>query len=564
MILGIDLGTTNSLCSVWHDGESQLIPNSLGEYLTPSVVSIDSSNNIIVGSPAKHKLTTHPDQTVGCFKRYMGSNHKFSLSGKEYLPEELSALLLNVLKQDAELYLGEQVSDVIISVPAYFNNQQRESTKLAAKLAGLSVVRLINEPTAAALAYGLHHGHDGCRFLVFDLGGGTFDVSIMELFEGLMEVHSSAGDSFLGGEDFVDVIESEFLKSLNLDIDQLTRKQRAILRNQCENAKRQINTLHSVEIVVPHSAAVWRWRLESDTYEKIAAPLLDRLRLPVERAMRDAKLQLQDIDEVILVGGSTRKSIVQRLVARFFGRLPLRQINPDEVVALGAAVQAGLQMKDAALDDVVMTDVCPYTLGIETVTIKENNKLLEGLFSPVIERNTIIPCSRVETFFPVEDGQILIRLNVYQGESRLVADNILLGQLDVPLPELSKSQAGVDVRFTYDSNGLLEVEAKVQATDKKQQLILKQLAGNLTEEEIQQRLTNLQSLKVHPREQSANLDTMNRALRLYEERLGEDREYVGQLIERFSMVFDTQDPVEIERFRKRMIKVLDDIESSIL
>lgn len=365
MIIGIDLGTTNSLVAVWEDGQPRLIPNSLGDYLTPSCVSLDEDGTILVGRAARERLQTHPDKTAAVFKRFMGSERTIRLGKREFRAEELSALVLRSLKEDVEAALGQPITEAIITVPAYFSDAQRKATRAAGVMAGLKVDRLLNEPTAAALAYGIHQLGAETRFLVFDLGGGTFDVSVLDMFEGVMEVRASAGDNFLGGEDFVACIIDRFFDQakapakLKTDAAFMQR-----LTAQVEAAKRALSEQPAATIEVAHNSDTYTLELDEATFEQICAPLLQRLRAPVERALRDANLRGTDLDKIVLAGGATRMPVVRRMVARMFGRFPECEINPDEVVALGAAVQAGLKMKDAALDDVVMTDVAPYSLGV--------------------------------------------------------------------------------------------------------------------------------------------------------------------------------------------------------
>lgn len=551
MMIGIDLGTTHSLAAVWREGRAELIPNALGQTLTPSVVSISDQDDVLVGEPAKARLLTHPKLSAAAFKRYMGSDRQLTLGRRRFRAEELSALVLRALKEDAEHFLGEPVNEAVISVPAYFNDAQRKATRLAGELAGLKVERLINEPTAAALAYGLQQTEGESRFLVFDLGGGTFDVSILELFDGIMEVHASAGDNYLGGEDFVDVLMQNFLQQHNLTQERLSGNEVNLLRNGLEAAKRALNQQPETQVQVQIGKQTLNWVIAQRDYEGWVQPLLERLRAPVERALRDSRLAVSDIDEVVLVGGSTRKLVVQKLVSRMFGRLPLRQINPDEVVALGAAVQAGLKSRDQALKEVVLTDVCPYSLGIETHN-DEPGRPSVGMFSPILERNTVIPASRVETYYPTEDFQRVVMLKIYQGESRLVKDNIFLGELQVPLPGKRRDESAVDVRFTYDVNGLLEVEAHVHSSGQTLNLVLEQNAGSLSKAEIAERLAKLSALKIHPRENLENQALVARANRLYEELLGEDRIRVGRIIEHFVNTLEGQDPQQIQRARKAL------------
>ncbi|MET0935254.1 MAG: Hsp70 family protein [Luteibacter sp.] len=547
MIVGIDLGTTNSLVAAWIDGAPRLVPNALGSFLTPSCVGLDDDGSILVGEAARERLQTHPLRTAALFKRYMGSARTVALGDRDYRPEELSALVLRSLKADAEAALGVPVTEAIITVPAYFSDAQRKATRAAGELAGFKVERLLNEPTAAALAHGLHEAGGETQFLVFDLGGGTFDVSILEMFEGVMEVRASAGDNMLGGEDFVTLIAG---LAFTNGIPEAARgdplfMQRLIAR--AEAAKRELTGTGATRFEVSWNDATAAIELDNETFEKLSETLLNRLWRPIERALRDARIRAADLDNVVLAGGATRMPMIRAMATRMFGRFPSVALNPDEVVAVGAAVQAGLKMKDKALDDVVMTDVCPYSLGTHVVRQLENGALATGFYEPIIDRNTVVPVSRVERYYPVDPSQKQIRIEVYQGESRLVRDNILLGELHVPLPDDSARQKGVDVRFTYDVNGLLEVEVTVVANRQTERLLIERGDALLSPEEIAERLAILSALKVHPRDTLENRTLLARAERLYEQLLGDVRDRVGQFILHFEQVLATQDARTIAR-----------------
>ncbi len=558
MIIGIDLGTTNSLVSVWQDGKPRLIPNVHGDFLTPSVIGINEDGEILVGKSAKEQLVIHPERTVATFKRFMGTQRSIRMHGMAFRPEELSALIIKSLKKDAEHYLSEEITEAVISVPAFFNDSQRKATRTAGVLAGVEVKRLINEPTAAALAYGLHDSDSEKRFLVFDLGGGTFDVSILELFDGVMEVHASAGDNYLGGEDFVDVLQENFLNSIGRKTDSLEKSEIQAIRRGMEGVKINLNDQNIVTTNFNIGGILNEWSITQSNYSKLVEPLLQKLRLPVERVIRDSNLRISDIDEVVLVGGATKALSVQKLVSRMFGRLPLRQINPDEVVCMGCSVQAGLLARDQALEEIVFTDVCPYSLGIETEA-KESGNRVAGLFDPIIERNTIIPSSKVRTYYPTTDYQNHVELRVFQGESRLVSENILIGSLTIPLPRAKIADSGVDVRFTYDSSGLLQVEAKVLKTGIEKSAEIQQSEGSLSKEEIVEKLKKLEHLKIHPRDSLENQAVLNRAKHIYEELLGESRTFVGDLIAQFCAVLEEQDPMKIMRMRRDLENTLDEI-----
>jgi molecular chaperone HscC len=557
MIIGIDLGTTHSLAAVWKDGRPQLVVNPLGTYLTPSCVSIDEDGSVLVGQAARDRLQTHPGSTAALFKRYMGSDKTFQLGARSYRPEELSSLVLRSLKADAEALLGEAVTEAVITVPAYFSDSQRKATRIAGQLAGLKVERLVNEPTAAALAYGLHQDEESTQFLVFDLGGGTFDVSILEMFEGVMEVRATAGDNFLGGEDFANAIVELFFAETGLP--EAARQDGGFMQqlvSRAEMAKRALSDSESAAVSLYWHDREHTLALTQERFRDISAPLLARLRAPVERALRDASIRAGEIDNVVLAGGATRSPIVRQLVTRMFGRFPAMAINPDEVVALGAAVMAGLKARDAALKEVVMTDVCPYTLGVETVHRMPGGGEVDGYFSPIIERNTVVPASRVKRYLPVREGQRMLKLEVFQGEARLVRDNIALGSLEVPLPRGPNVEPNVEVRFTYDVNGLLEVEATVLATAEVHRLVIQGNSGVLSELEIAARLKQLAELKIHPRDKAENRALVAQAERVFQQLRGDARERLGDEISRFELVLETQDERRIRPARERMRKAV--------
>ncbi len=560
MIVGIDLGTTNSLVAVWRDGSSELVTNALGETLTPSVVGLDDDGQILVGKAARERLQTHPEKTAALFKRYMGSAQEIRLGSATYRPEELSSLVLKSLKADVERAFGEPVTEAVISVPAYFSDAQRKATRIAGELAGLKVEKLINEPTAAALAYGLHQKEGETSFLVFDLGGGTFDISILELFDGVMEVRASAGDNFLGGEDFDQVMVEHFV---NLHRDEpdfpSTDLIAPALRREAERVRRALGQDGSADFVLRHADREWRKTITQEQMSDFYAPLLNRLRAPAERALRDARIRVADLDEILLVGGTTRMPLIRKLAASLFGRFPSIALNPDEIVAQGAAVQAALKHRDAALEEIVLTDVCPYTLGIETIT-QVGNRYESGHYLPIIERNSVVPVSRVKTVQTVSDDQEHVMVRIFQGESRMVKDNIALGELIIPIPRAKAGEVALDVRFTYDNNGLLEADVMTQLTGERHKLVIENNLGVMTPDEIQERLQVLEALKVHPREQQANTHLIARLERLYQECLGSDRELIDHWTTQFQHVLETQDERQISEIRRQLKQEVDTFE----
>jgi len=560
MIVGIDLGTTHSLVAVWRDGASQLVSNALGEWLTPSVVGLDDDGHVLVGKAARERLQTHPGSTTALFKRHMGSAHEVRLGSRSYRPEELSALVLKSLKADVERAFGEPVTEAVISVPAYFSDAQRKATRVAGELAGLKVEKLINEPTAAALAYGLHQKEGETSFLVFDLGGGTFDVSILELFDGVMEVRASAGDNFLGGEDFDQLLLEHFVTLHRNESgfpSAVAVKQS--LRREAERVRKALGQDASAEFVLRHADREWRKTVTQDQLIELYAPLLDRVRAPIERALRDARIRVADLDGILLVGGTTRMPLIRKLAASLFGRFPSISLNPDEVVAHGAAIQAALKARDAALEEVVLTDVCPYTLGIEVS--RSMGKIQEsGHYLPIIERNSVVPVSRVKTVNTLQDNQRQVLVRIFQGESRLVKDNIALGELDIAVPAHKAGEVELDVRFTYDSNGILEADVRIPMTGEAHTLVIENNPGVLTPAEIQERLKALEALKIHPREQQVNTHLAARLERLYQEYLGEARERVGMWASQFQQALETQDERQISEVRKHLAEQVDQFE----
>ena len=551
-LLGIDLGTTNSLIAVWQDGQARLIPNALGDVLTPSVVSLDEDDTILVGKAARARLTTHPERSAAAFKRFMGSDKQIELGSRQFSPEELSALVLGSLKQDAEAFLGHPVYEAVISVPAYFSDEQRKRTLFAAELAGLSVTRLINEPTAAAMAYGLHEQKFE-RTLIFDLGGGTFDVTVLEYALPLIEVHASTGDNFLGGEDFTAALLQACLKAWQLTPSMVDAQGMASLGDALEQLKCKLGegTQH---LSWRHADKTFEWSLDEAAAVKIWEPLLGRLRAPIEQALRDARLKPRDLDSLVLVGGATRMPAVQQMVATLFGRLPYRHLDPDTLVALGAATQAACKARDGAVEELILTDVCPYTLGIETM----RGKGIEGAFSPIIERNTIIPTSRVERYYTTHPRQEKIRIAVYQGERPWVRDNILIDAFDVTLMPTEHIQQ-LDVRFSYDINGLLEVDVTLLETGARYSHSIDRSPTGLDEQARQNSHDRLAALKVHPRDALPNRTLLARLERAWMQSLGTERERIAEWLHRFTTVLGGQQSSEIASHRAQLNSALDEL-----
>jgi len=481
-VIGIDLGTTNSCVAVMEGGEAVVIPNPEGSRTTPSVVGFKKDGERIVGETAKRQAITNPDRTIISIKRHMGTNHKVTIDGKEYTPQEISAFILMKLKADAEAYLGQPVTKAVITVPAYFNDSQRQATKDAGKIAGLEVLRIVNEPTAAALAYGLDKEEDQ-TILVFDLGGGTFDVSILELGDGFFEVKATSGDNHLGGDDFdqaiMEWLASEFKKEHGVD---LLKDKAAVqrLKDAAEKAKKELSGVLTTTISLPFITMVdgvpqhLEMNLTRAKFEELTAHLVERTLGPTRQALADAGLTPADIDKVVLVGGSTRIPAVQDAIRKLIGKEPHKGVNPDEVVALGAAVQAGVLTGD--VKDVVLLDVTPLSLGIETAG---------GVFTKMIERNTTIPTSKSQIFSTYADNQTSVEIHVLQGERAMAADNKTLGRFILSdIPPAPRGVPQIEVTFDIDANGIVNVSAVDKGTGRSQKITITSSSG-LTPEEIE-------------------------------------------------------------------------------
>jgi molecular chaperone HscC len=559
-IIGIDLGTTYSLVSALIDGEPRVLPNVLGEVLTPSAVSVREDGEVLVGAPARARAVTHASSTAVAFKRDMGTDRTLKLGSLTMTPVQLSALVLKALKADAEAALGQVVEEAVITVPAYFGDQQRQATRDAGSLAGLKVERIINEPTAAALAYGLQNRATEQRCVVLDLGGGTFDVTVLEIIEGVIEVQSTSGDARLGGEDFDDLLTDHFVRLHAGAADWSTELEAlAILRDACRRARHELSESLAARVVVPRLTLRSGRGLELEESVTRAQgnalwrPLLDRMLLPIERALSDARQSAETIDQVLLVGGATRMPCVVDLAQTRFRRAPMRGLPPDEAIALGAAVQAALKRGDHAVADVVVTDVAPFTLGVE-ITSRVGTRHITGLFAPIIERGTTIPCSRSRMFAPVDDEQREVQVRVFQGEHSECTKNQLLGTYRVAdLPRKPAAENALEFRFTYDLNGILEIEVTKLATGAKEAFVVQQRPGALSPDALEQARNDMQRWKVHPRDLLPNTTALERADAAYVTLLGEGRELLAAGIASFKAALETQEPALIERARKELV-----------
>ena len=570
-MIGIDLGTTNSLATYIDDnGEIRFVKNEYGNILIPSVVGIDENDAIIVGELAKERRMMNAGETASNFKRRMGTDAKIKVKNRTFDAQMLSSFVLKHLKENAEKQLNEKINRAIISVPAYFNDKQRRDTKMAAELAGLTVERLINEPTAAAMSLGSHILDQNLKFIVLDLGGGTFDVTLLETFENIMEVLSISGDTMLGGEDFTTKICEIFLKNIKLSIADLSRDERTKLYTKADRAKKLIS-LKNVEIEMEIKGKKYKSEITQENFRETVKPLLVKMKVAIDKALQDGNTDAREIEKVILVGGAVKLGIIEEFVEKYFHKMRGEKIyfnnddfiennklvsiaaDPDTVVAYGVGIAVGMKERNKVFKERILTDVCPFTLGTEIVGRR---------FAPIIPRNTTVPTSRSEYFYTIEDYQSQVTVGIYQGESLNIDDNLFLGEFLLDVPQNLAGKEAINVRFTYDINGILEVEAKVVSTGvKKSKLIIN---GDLSEEEKNEKIKMLEEIKIQSENKNKDKLLLERANRIYAEIVNtEIRNHISDYLENYKMVVATGDRIRIQKTKESFSQFLDKIDPEI-
>ena len=570
-MIGIDLGTTNSLATYIDDnGKIEFIKNEYGNILIPSVVGIDENDDIIVGELAKERRMMNAGETASNFKRRMGTDAKIKVKNRTFDAQMLSSFVLKHLKENAEKQLNEKINRAIISVPAYFNDKQRRDTKMAAELAGLTVERLINEPTAAALSLGSNILNQNLKFIVLDLGGGTFDVTLLETFENIMDVISISGDTMLGGEDFTTKICEIFLKNIKLAITDLSSDERTKLYTKADRAKKLIS-LKDVEIELEIKGKNYKSEITQKDFREAVKPLLVKMKAAIDKALQDGNTDAREIEKVVLVGGAVKLGIIEEFTEKYFHKMRGEKIyfssenfiennklvsivaNPDTVVAYGVGIAVGMKERNKMFKERILTDVCPFTLGTE---------LVGNRFAPIIPRNTTVPTSKSEYFYTIDDYQDKVNVGIYQGESLNIDDNLFLGNFLIDVPRNIAGKEAINVRFTYDINGILEVEATVVSTGlKKSKLIVN---GDLSEEEKNEKIKMIEEIKIQSENKNKDKLLLERANRIYAEIVNtEIRNHISGYLKNYQMVVATGDRIRIQKAKESFSQFLDKIDPEI-
>ena len=513
---------------------------------------------LIVGQPAKDRLITHPERTVSSFKKDMGTGRSWKPGEKSFLPEELSSLVIRSIVEDAQNYLGEEIEEAVISVPAYFHDEQRVAVKRAGALAGIHVERIVNEPSAAALA-SYFTANEEQNMLVFDFGGGTLDVSLVDCFDTMVEIVSVAGNNRLGGDDFDRLIAEHFLREHGVARQQLRAQEYAVLLKQAERCKKLLSEQDEVVMHATVGDQLYESTYTMDRLFEESKALLKEIRQVIGRALKDGKMTIHDVDLVVMAGGSSKMPLIQKYIRHLFHKAPMVQGNCDELIALGLGLVCGVKERKEEIKDYILTDICPFSLGVATINEADPDR---AYMANIINRNTVLPCSRVRRFYTASDQQDYVVVEVHQEENTYAQDNLLLGKIEISVPPKPKGKEAVDVRFTYDINGILEVDVTVVSTKEHFSKVIVNKDIQLTPEQIEERRKELQKIKIHPREQEKNRLLMERGDRLYEENTGEIRKYLDKILADFSVALNSQDLRTIEKAYTRTSELLDIVENT--
>lgn len=555
-ILGIDLGTTNSLACVWKGNEAILIPNAFGSYLTPSVVSFLENGEVLVGEGAKQRLHTHPSLTFAEFKRCMGTDTVYTVHGKTYYPQDLSAMVIRKLVEDASVFLNEKIEEAIISVPAYFNDDQRWATKIAGQLAGIRVERIINEPSAAALSQHIQQTEDDMLALIVDFGGGTLDISIVEAFDNVVEIRAISGDNHLGGSDFDEVIMDSFLEENGLQKKELQPQELALLKTGVEKAKKLLSVRKEYSLQLFLHQKNCCMVLNRGKMTALCMPLLQRMQKPLERVLKDSEISLHELQKVILVGGSCRMPVVIQYLEFLLKRDVELVHEPDHAIAIGCGTAGGIKERCLDIRDVYLSDICPFTLGLAVYDEGARDYMME----PIIERNTALPCS-VNRMFSYRSTSGELQTSILQGEHRKAEANLIVRTVSIKVPKTSEEYQPISVRFTYDINGLLEVETNTFHEKSASRVVIQNRMNRMSEEEIQQRLRELQAYKLPSQEKEVYRHLLERGERMYFESIGQKRMQIAALLEEFEAALQQEQPQHIREVFRRVKSALDEWEA---
>jgi len=556
VVIGIDLGTTNSLAAVFRNGHYELVPNAFGEFMTPSVVSVDENNTIYVGKTAKERLITHPQQTVSVFKRSMGTTKKWLLGGKSYSPEELSALVLKRLKEDAEKYLGEPVEEAVVSVPAYFGDNARMATREAGRLAGMKVDRIVNEPSAAALACMYTEDTNEAKYLVFDFGGGTLDVSLVDYFENIVQIQAVSGNRNLGGTDFDRAIARAFCKQQKWTFDSMDEGRKQLVLKAAERVKMEMSSQEEADMVVTTEHGQYTMHLTRNELAKIIGPGLAKLAEPINRVLKDGGIMIGQVDTVILVGGSSKMPLVQQYLKFMMPKAHFQIMNPDQVIAIGAGIFAGILSREAEIKDLILTDICPFSLGTAVHNEADKEKRYMDV---IIPRNTALPVSRRSEYTPVSKNAKEMRFQIYQGEELYVNENVKLGEIMIPVPVGLGENRGVEATYTYDINGLLHVKLKAKGTGEEREATF--YHGEITDDKAMiAKAKELAQLTLSAVEDEENQLLLERAKAIYTQVDARVKEGLKVLISLFEQNLNKGDEYGIAKSRKVLLSAVEKLE----